>query len=310
MSQTVTLIYNGKEYKVPLSYLINTYNEAERRGAEKVGIPLKENGKETYLDLTTDELGDLIRKAKSNPVIEVGKPKVSPQPPPMAVVQPQPQPKPAVSGKSGVVLLEQPKVTSVPKEVNVTTPEEKTVIKKEVTPLRRGTLIVSPKVENERVYNTQTYSEYSPTFIDVIRNRVRYVFSPLFSNSTYREVEVKSKYKPRLALKRKTLYKPKFAYSYSGIDYYEPHYKQVSEEDFAPKDEDVILYNPETVQEAYPVFTYATYGVPDTYVDQYAPEESVKIKPVTEFTIRAKPKPLIVSKAHLILLNKLLNEVV
>jgi len=172
------------------------------------------------------------------------------------------------------------------------------------------------KIEEEEVtpqskikYNEEVQTEYSPTFLDRIRQRAKTVFEPLFSESTYNEINYKTKYKPRLALKKKVIFKPKDFYKYFEDYNYEPHLTQIAVEDFAPKDKEVLSYNPQVVQESYPVFTYATYGMPDTFIDQYAPEESVKIKPVTEFEIRARPKPLIVSQTHLILLNKLLNEV-
>jgi hypothetical protein len=105
------------------------------------------------------------------------------------------------------------------------------------------------------------------------------------------------------------VYKPKDFYKYLEDNDYEPHLTQIAVEDFAPKDKNVMSYNPQIVQESYPIFAYATYGLPDTFIDQYAPEEIVRIKPITDFEIRAKPKPLIVSQTHLILLNKLMTEV-
>ena len=105
------------------------------------------------------------------------------------------------------------------------------------------------------------------------------------------------------------MYKPKDFYKYLENNDYEPHVTQIAVEDFAPKDKNILSYNPSVVQESYPTFTYATFGLPDTFIDQYAPEESIKIKPVTDFEIRARPRPLIVSHAHLVLLDKLMKEV-
>jgi len=187
--------------------------------------------------------------------------------------------------------------------------ELKEEVEEEIIPAQRRRLFITPTRSEEVSVNENVNVDYSPTFIEAIRQRVKNVFEPLFSDTSYQEVNVKSKYKPRLALKKKVIFKPKDFYKYFEDYDYEPHLTQIAVEDFAPKDKESITYNPQVVQESYPVFTYATYGLPDTFIDQYAPEESVKIKPVTEFEIRAKPKPLIVSKAHLILLNKLLNEV-
>jgi len=149
----------------------------------------------------------------------------------------------------------------------------------------------------------------SSTFIEAIRQRVKYVFEPLFSTSSSQSVDTRTKYRPRLGLKRKDIYKPKRYNKYLLNNDYQPQYTQVSLEDFSPKNRDVLSYKPDVNQEAYPVFTYSTFGIPDTYVDEYAPQETVRIKPVTDFEIRAKPKPLIVSQAHLILLGRLLGEV-
>jgi hypothetical protein len=229
------------------------------------------------------------------------------------VVQP---PKEEVEEKSNYVLVRQNgrlvpfKVTEVKKlELPKRREELKEEVEEEVIPAQRRRLFITPTRSEEVSVNEDVNVNYSPTFIEAIRNRVRSVFEPLFSDTSYQEVNVKSKYKPRLALKKKVVFKPKDFYKFFEDYDYEPHLTQIAIEDFAPKDKEVLQYSPQTVQESYPVFTYATYGLPDTYIDQYAPEESVKIKPVTEFEIKARPKPLIISQAHLILLNKLLNEV-
>jgi hypothetical protein len=222
------------------------------------------------------------------------------------ILKPQTQQQPMVSGKTNVLVLTKPTVqppAQQPKE------EIKEKVEEEVPPLQRGRIILIPKRERKIAVNNEIETEYSPTFIDRVRERVKSVFEPLFSESTYKEVEYKTKYKPRLVLKKKVIYKPRNYYTFYEDYAYEPHYTQIAVEDFAPRDRESLTYSPQVEQESYPVFTYATYGIPDTYIDQYAPEESVKIKPVTEFEIKARPKPLIVSKAHLILLNKLLNEV-
>jgi len=179
----------------------------------------------------------------------------------------------------------------------------------ESKPVQRRRLFITP-TRGEEVSVNENYSvNYSPTFVEAIRQRVKYVFAPLFSDSNYQEIDTKVKYKLRVAYKKKTVYKPKDFYKYLEDNDYEPHVTQIAVEDFAPKDKNILSYNPSVVQESYPTFTYATFGLPDTFIDQYAPEESIKIKPVTDFEIRAKPRPLIVSQAHLVLLDKLMKEV-
>jgi hypothetical protein len=160
-------------------------------------------------------------------------------------------------------------------------------------------------------YETDSDIEFnnSSTFLDVIRQRIKYVFEPLFSSSTSQKFKSSVKYKPRLKVRNKTLYKPEF-YNRYFTDYdYEPSYTNVNLEDFSPKERNEIRFKPHVHQESYPTFTYSTLGLPDTFVDNYAPEDVVRIKPVTDFEINARPKPLIVSQAHLILLDKLLREV-
>jgi len=182
-------------------------------------------------------------------------------------------------------------------------------IKEEVLPVQKRRLFITPTRGEEISDNENLDINYSPTFIEAIKERVKSVFEPLFSSSDYKEVERKVKYKPRMALKKKVIIKPKDFYKYFEDNDYEPHLRQITVEDFAPKNKNVMSFSPQDVQESYPVFTYATYGLPDTYIDQYAPEESVKINPVTEFEIRAKPKPIIISQSYLLLLNRLLSEV-
>jgi len=179
----------------------------------------------------------------------------------------------------------------------------------EFNPAQRRRLFITPTREEEVSVNENYNVNYAPTFIEAIKQRVKYVFEPLFSDSNYQEVDAKVKYKPRIAYKKKTVYKPKDFYKYLEDTDYEPHVTQIAVEDFAPRDKNFLTYNPSVVQETYPTFTYATFGLPDTFIDQYAPEESIKIKPVTDFEIRARPRPLIVSHAHLVLLDKLMKEV-
>jgi hypothetical protein len=225
-------------------------------------------------------------------------------------------------------LLEQPQEKEVPLQRLRRKPQMEEVVEEE-----NKTSRFQPKVQDELVEEPETIKmfrklEYkpneqkeivlsrginrvvSPSFSESIKQRVKRVFEPIFSESHSDEIEYKTKYKPKLAYKRKTIYKPQDSFKYYNNYDYEPSNTQIAIEDFAPKDESSIVYEPSVTQESYPVFQYSTFGLPDTFIDQYAPEESIKIKPVTDFEIKAKPKPILVSQTHLFLLNKLLNEVV
>lgn len=174
---------------------------------------------------------------------------------------------------------------------------------------------------------------YSPMFSEVIKNRLKYLFEPLLSDTRYSKVEQKSIFKPKTALRRKAVYKPKFGikhksiykprfaykqrsivspqdfYSYIGDYDYEPSLIQVYGEDYAPKNKRFLDYNPQVIQESYPVFENLTIGIPETNVEQYAPESSIRIKPITDFEINAKPKPLLVSQTYFNLMNYLMDKV-
>ena len=224
---------------------------------------------------------------------------------PVAIQKP-PKKKVPQSGTEVVVEPEQttPQLIPVKSEAKEKIVEEPYTLKL----FRKG--VIKPHQEREEIFSRSRTRVESPSFMRDIKERVKAVIEPIFSSSRSEEVSRKLTYKPKTALKRKVIYKPQDIDKYYNDYDYEPSYTQIAVEDFAPKDEDELTYNPQVTEESYPVFTYATYGLPETYVDQYAPEESVKIKPVTEFTITAKPKPLIVSQSYLLLLNHLLNEVV
>jgi len=174
--------------------------------------------------------------------------------------------------------------------------------------LRRKTMFKPTRSIDENVFDNFSITN-SPTFIESLKQRFKYVFEPLISETTYDEIDRKSVYKPRFGVRRKVVYKPQdFNKFYEDYDY-EPDRTQIAVEDFTPKDKDVVSFNPQTTQESYPVFMYSTYGLPDTYIDEFAPEDVIKIKPITEFELDAKPKPLIISQTSLFLLNKLIEEV-
>jgi hypothetical protein len=167
----------------------------------------------------------------------------------------------------------------------------------------------TPIEENEIELPRGAKRIVSPSFSEVVKRRIRSVFEPVFSRTFSDDIDYKIRYKPKFASKKKTIIKPKDEFEYNDDYDYEPSRTQIAVEDFAPREESSIEYNPSVTQESYPVFQYSTFGIPDTFVENYAPEEVIRIKPMTDFEIQAKPKPLIVSKTHLILLDKLLSEV-
>ncbi len=276
-NEKVLIEYKGKKIPVSLSALKEAYQEALRKNREEVVLAIPGKKRTRIIVLPREKVKETLIKS------EKVEPSELEQIPP--------------SSPSQIVLNEEVLEKFKPKEK---------IEEEEVSP---QSIVLTPKRESKIRYNEEVQTEYSPTFLDRIRQRVKTVFEPLFSESTYNKVNYKTKYKPRLSIMRKSIYQPRNYYKFYEDYTYEPHYSQVENEDFTPKDKEVLSYNPQVEQESYPVFTYATYGLPDTYIDQYAPEESVKIKPITEFEIKAKPKPLIVSQTHLILLNKLINEV-
>jgi len=167
----------------------------------------------------------------------------------------------------------------------------------------------SPRNVNDERFDNSYSVNYSPSLSEMFRNRLRYVFEPIFSNTVYEYTDTRTKYKPRFASKQRYKYKPTDVYKYVDDYNYEPTLVQITAEDYAPRDKGRLRYNPQVAQESYPVYNYSSYGIPDTFVDEYAPEESVRIKPVTEFEVHAKPTPLIVSQTYLNLLGRIMRGV-
>jgi len=225
-------------------------------------------------------------------------------------------------------LLSKPKVEE---EVKVEPVEEKKVTRViQPVPIQS---VNSPTDIVDYTLDESFRYKFSPSFSEVIKNKLKYLFEPLLSDTRYSQIEKKTILKPKSALKRKTVFKPKIGfkqkviykpffaskqrsiispqnfYSYIGDYDYEPSLIQVYGEDFAPKNKKFLDYNPQVVQEAYPVFENLTIGIPETDIEQYAPESTVKIKPVTDFEINAKPKPFIISETYLNLMNYLMNKV-
>jgi len=199
-----------------------------------------------------------------------------------------------------------PLVEEVPPKEKV---KEDEIIDVNPLPSQRLSIKRSPFEQVDEDIDESVNTITAPSTYDIIRERFRYVFEPLVSNSTYTETDTKRKFKPRFASKQRYLIKPNDINKYYDDYNYEPTLVQITAEDYAPRDRGNLLYNPQVVQEAYPVYNYSSYGIPDTLIDEYSPQESVKIKPVTEFEIHAKPTPLIVSQAQLLLLNKLMSGV-
>jgi len=199
----------------------------------------------------------------------------------------------------------------IPVEVVESSPRREKVIERveqRIEPIQRTKIRrkYAPKQKEDYTLNEDFTVNYSPSFQEVVRNRLRYVFEPIIGNTSYQSDSQRIVYKPRYKTKQKVIYKPTEVYKQREDYDYEPSLLQIVGEDYAPRQRQLLAYAPQVVQEAYPTYTYATYGLPDTYVDDYAPEDSVKIKPITEFEIHAKPTPLIVSQAHLLLLNRLI----
>jgi hypothetical protein len=183
------------------------------------------------------------------------------------------------------------------------------VIKKERIPLLYKETIREPETENENVLFGNYRYRYAPSVLDFIRNRFKLIYRPAFSDLYYQDFERNTFYRPLFAYRQKSIFKPKFSNSYYRDSEFEPYYTQIVSEDFAPKNKDYFTYNPQLVQEAYPTFTYATYGLPETEITIHEPQDKIKISPVTEFEINAKPSPLIVNQTYVSLLNHLMKQV-
>jgi len=264
----------------------------------------KQKSKFTYIPVNGKLLSIPVNKVKE--VLMSRAPSKSGTLIPIAVEQTKKKPTPKPKGETEVVVeAEQPK----PQVIPVKSEAVEKIVEQPYTLKLFKKRVLQPHEEREEIFSRSRTRVESPSFSRNIAERVKAVFEPIFSSSRSEEVSRKLTYKPKTALKRKTIYKPQDTFKYYNDYDYEPSYTQIAVEDFAPKDEDELVYNPQVTEESYPVFTYATFGIPDTYVDQYAPEEVVRIKPTTEFTITARPKPLIVSQSYLLLLNKLINEV-
>jgi len=192
-------------------------------------------------------------------------------------------------------------------------PQEQKEVEKIIPRYQRPLLSVRLKkkpYEEDELFSFRDLSyRYAPSITDLIRQRFKSIYKPVFSDLSYTDFERNTFYRPSLAFKQKAIYKPRFSEQYYRDTDYEPSLVQITSENFAPKQKDYLTYNPQMVQEAYPTFTYATYGLPETEITQYAPEDKLKISPITEFEINAKPTPLIVNKTYLSLLGKLMGEV-
>jgi len=199
---------------------------------------------------------------------------------------------------------EKEKVEEVPEQV-IPLPVQSFVQKRKL----KGKTTLKP-VEVTDVSFGEKYSyDYSPSFLSAIRSRLNSIFKPLFSDTSYEFIENQSIYKPVYAYDQKSIFKPREVNKLIEDTSYEPSITQVSFEDYSPKRVGQLRYNPVVVQESYPVFEDETIGIPSTDVTLFSPESNLKIKPVTEFEINAKPKPFIVNYTYLSLLSNLMNEV-
>jgi len=162
-------------------------------------------------------------------------------------------------------------------------------------------------IQEGDVINTEetiNYNQAQP-LSKVVKNRI----NNLFQSILYDQYEDRVTIKSRVSQRRKEVYKPR---TYNKYEYLFNN-EQVTEQDqnleINPKIDQDLMFKPNFKQESYPVYTYATYGIPNTFVLQHAPEDIIRIKPEVDFEINAKPRPILVSQAHVLLLSKLLSEV-
>jgi len=177
-------------------------------------------------------------------------------------------------------------------------------------PLLRYSLKKRPYDEELLDTLTETKLRYAPSIIDLIRERVKSIYKPVFESSYFQDFERNLAYSPQFASNQEYLYKPKYSNFYYASNAYEPSFISIASEDYAPKQKEDFIYNPQMYQEAYPTFTYSTFGLPETEIEEYSPEDKIRISPVTEFEIKAKPTPFIINKTYLNLLNNLMSKVV
>jgi hypothetical protein len=271
--------------KIPIETLRKAYEKSEKEKFNYVYVPMGN----TLLSLPKDKVKEYLMSRNALALLK--------------------KPEKVKTKSPAEELITNPETVVKEKTIPVKTETEKKIVEELPTLKLFRKRVRTPLDEVESIISRSSKRVRSPTFSSSIKERVKEVLEPLFSDSVSEEEFRKEVIKPKLALRRKTVYKPQYTYDYTDDYDYEPQLTQIAVEDFAPKESDEINYNPQVEQESYPVFTYATYGIPDTFIDQYAPEDVVRIKPVTEFSITAKPKPFIVSQSYLLLLNTLLNEV-
>jgi len=309
--RVVTILQNGREYVVPFNVFERETIKALDSNKDVVVIPVN-----SHSVMIPASIAERALLSKGNVVIDLSKGTVV-TPQGTFTVKSQPQPPKAttpsqttpVSGSTQQVLLVPPKekvkeVEEVKENVNVVE-RPRPITTPFMTPLRRPVVFAEDKLARKLKRDIR----YKPSFMDKIAERVRRVIEPLISVETEEGLGVKNTYSPTVGLRKKVLFKPRQTYKFYDDYTYEPKVYEVTDEDYAPEEYERINYSPTVVEESYPVYNYSTFGIPQTSVFQYNPDDVVRIKPVTEFEITAKSRPLVVSQTHLLLLNKLMREV-
>jgi hypothetical protein len=230
-------------------------------------------------------------------------------------------------------------ITQSIKKIPVTQPQTANIVKYQLQPIKKIPVIqqlpkqqiIQPQVKIikeipkkplitkeqsfipiiSREYNlNQKYSvKYAPSFIESLKNKFRYLFNPFLSISRYRELEYNRVYNPQVISDQKLTYSPSMYTEYTKNLDYEPILIKQSSQDYSPTEKEISDYSPTLVEENYPIYNYSIYGLPDTFINSFAPIFRLKIKPVTDFEINLKPKSFSFNQNYVILLNKLIDEV-
>ena len=158
--------------------------------------------------------------------------------------------------------------------------------------------------------NERYRTRYAPSLSEKIKNRLKYLFEPIVSNVSYREIGHKYIFSPTQGYRQRTNYRPLNYKEFVTDRDYEPVLIENTLHDFSPQEIEEMSYAPQITQESYPVYNYSVYGLPDTYVNDYAPILHLRLKPITDFEIKLRPRVISFNHSYQSLLNNLLNKVI
>jgi len=169
---------------------------------------------------------------------------------------------------------------------------------------------VSPVYGLDLVSSERYKTHYAPSLSEKIKNRLKYLFEPIVSNVSYREIGHKYIFSPTQGYKQRRSYRPINYKEFITDHDYEPVLIEKKFQDFSPQEITQMSYAPQIAEESYPIYNYSVFGLPDTYVHEHAPIFRLKLKPVTDFEIKLRPKVISFNHSYQTLLINLLKKVV